>query len=223
MTHSPRADVPPEARRGSDAGPEQWLELPGWRKPLDTLLVLAVTFSAAWLGLVVIPAAANDGETPVADETVVASAPTADETTDPGQWVAGPVYTGGPAAAAPTTAAATERGGRRPRPLRRRGTRTASRAEADDVAGRAPVDGAAASATPASAGRPRRRWRPPRRRRRPRPSAAHHDATTTRATTTEPPSSSTETTTTDSTTSDHDQRPRTTDHHATATAAGVRR
>lgn len=105
MTKSPPARRGSRARRGTDAGPEQWLELPGWRKPLDALLALAVTFSAAWLGLVVIPAAANGSDTTIADEPVDASGPTAEPTPDLSQWMAGPTYTGGPAV--PTTALAT--------------------------------------------------------------------------------------------------------------------
>jgi hypothetical protein len=102
---SPPGRRDPRSRRTTGPGPDQWLQLPRWRAPLDTLLVLAVAFSAAWLGLVVIPAAANSGQTPVAeqaDDTVRdPSPPAADETTDPSQWIAGPVYTGAPAA--PTT------------------------------------------------------------------------------------------------------------------------
>ena len=102
MTRSPAGRRAP---RSSGAGPDEWLEVPGWRRPVDTLLVLAVTFATAWVGLVVIPAAANsdsgvtDKVTPTEND---ASPPTADPTQDPGQWFAGPVYTGGPAA--PTTA-----------------------------------------------------------------------------------------------------------------------
>ena len=108
MTHSPPGRRAARKRSAAGAGPEQWLELPGWRKPLDALLVLAVTFSVAWLGLVVVPAAVNGAETPIAEEadTDAAPAPTADETTDPGQWIAGPDFTGAPVA--PTQALATE-------------------------------------------------------------------------------------------------------------------
>jgi hypothetical protein len=105
VTKSPPARRGGRSRRGADAGPEQWLELAGWRKPLDALLALAVTFSAAWLGLVVIPAAANGSDTTIADEPVDASGPTADPTTDLSEWVAGPVYTGAPTP--PTTELAT--------------------------------------------------------------------------------------------------------------------
>jgi hypothetical protein len=105
VTKSPPARRGGRSRRGADAGPEQWLELAGWRKPLDALLALAVTFSAAWLGLVVIPAAANGSDTTIADEPVDASGPTAKPTPDLSEWVAGPSYTGAPAP--PTTALAT--------------------------------------------------------------------------------------------------------------------
>jgi hypothetical protein len=98
----------PAGRRAPRTGgptPEQWLEVPGWRRPVDTLLVLAVTFATAWVGLVVIPAAANNDTTTVTDRSPDtendAAPPTVDPTTDPSQWFAGPVYTGGPAA--PTT------------------------------------------------------------------------------------------------------------------------
>jgi hypothetical protein len=105
VAKSPSARRGGRSRRGADAGPEQWLELAGWRKPLDALLALAVTFSAAWLGLVVIPAAANGSDTTIADEPVDASGPTAKPTPDLSEWVAGPSYTGAPAT--PTTALAT--------------------------------------------------------------------------------------------------------------------
>jgi hypothetical protein len=107
VTHSPPGRRAPRARAASGAGPEQWLELPGWRRPLDTLLVLAVTFSAAWLGLVVIPAAANDGETPAAEKTAVASPSSADAPATPtvAETVAEAVAEA--VAAATTTATAT--------------------------------------------------------------------------------------------------------------------
>jgi len=103
MTRSPAGRRAP---RAGGPGPEEWLELPGWRRPVDTLLVLAVTFATAWVGLVVIPAAANSGSTPVADRTTHtvsdAAPPTAGPSQDPSQWIAGPVYTGD--AAIPTAA-----------------------------------------------------------------------------------------------------------------------
>ena len=93
------------AARTGGASPDEWLEVPGWRRPVDTLLVLAVTFATAWVGLVVIPAAANNDTPAVTDRTPQtdndAAPPTAGPSQDPSQWFAGPVYTGGPAA--PTT------------------------------------------------------------------------------------------------------------------------
>lgn len=101
MAHSPAGR---RARRTANGPtPEQWLELPGWRRPVDTLLVLAVTFATAWVGLVVIPAATNSRPPTVTDraDSAPATSTSAHRTTDPGAWFAGPVYTGGPAA--PTT------------------------------------------------------------------------------------------------------------------------
>jgi hypothetical protein len=98
------------APRTGGASPDEWLEVPGWRRPLDTLLVLAVTFATAWVGLVVIPAAANSDSSTVTDRPHSendASPPTADPTQDPRQWLAGPAYTGGPAAPATEQAVAT--------------------------------------------------------------------------------------------------------------------
>jgi len=97
MVRSPRG----RHRRTGDPTREQWLQVPGWRGPVDTLLVLAVTFATAWVGLVVISAAANDDATTVTANTHGASSPTVDPTTDPSQGFAGPVSTGRPAA--PTT------------------------------------------------------------------------------------------------------------------------
>jgi len=97
MVRSPRG----RHRRTGDPTREQWLQVPGWRGPVDTLLVLAVTFATAWVGLVVISAAANDDATTVTANTHDASPPTVDPTTDPSPWIAGPVSTGRPAA--PTT------------------------------------------------------------------------------------------------------------------------
>lgn len=96
------------SRRG-DPGADQWLELPGWRRPLDALLVLAVAFSAAWIGLVVIPAAAHDSQATIAGKSAGnvrhADSPATHESADPSTWMAGPVYTGAPAA--PSTQATT--------------------------------------------------------------------------------------------------------------------
>src|SRR5690349_7878963 len=101
MTQSPPGRRAPRSRRAVGADPEKWLEVPGWRKPLDTLLALVVT-----------PAAANVDRSPepqAAPETTHhSSAPVADATTDPSQWIAGPVYTGGPAAPTSQVFAAAE-------------------------------------------------------------------------------------------------------------------
>lgn len=47
-------------RRGESIS-AQWLALPGWRKPLDTLIALGVVGAAAWLVLLVGPASMNPG------------------------------------------------------------------------------------------------------------------------------------------------------------------
>jgi hypothetical protein len=96
----------PAGRRAPGTGgasPDQWLEVPGWRGPLDTLIVLAVILAGVWVGLVVIPSAANSDQPAVTDRTTQddASPPTAVPSQDPSQWIAGPVYIGGPAG--PTT------------------------------------------------------------------------------------------------------------------------
>jgi hypothetical protein len=101
VVQSPPGRRPRPSGRGSAQGREQWLELPGWRQPLDTLLVLAVTFSVAWVALVVIPAGPSGGERTAVEGAVAVQetdAPAADPTTDPSQWIAGPFYTGAPAA-----------------------------------------------------------------------------------------------------------------------------
>jgi hypothetical protein len=99
MTRSPAGRRAP---RAGGPGPDEWLEVPGWRRPVDTLLVLAVTFATAWVGLVVIPAAAHSDSTQVQNPTTHtendASPPTAGPSRDPSQWFAGPVYTGEPPA-----------------------------------------------------------------------------------------------------------------------------
>lgn len=94
--------------RTGDASPDQWLEVPGWRGPLDTLLVLAVTFAGVWAGLVVIPEAANSHQTTVTDGTPHPENDASPPTAGPSQWFAGPVYTGGPAAPTPQRAVATQ-------------------------------------------------------------------------------------------------------------------
>jgi hypothetical protein len=195
VAKSPSARRGGRSRRGADAGPEQWLELAGWRKPLDALLALAVTFSAAWLGLVVIPAAANGSDTTIADEPVDASGPTAKPTPDLSEWVAGPSYTGAPAP--PTTALATTvetvaapaTQARQPAP-RVTPRRTTSRAVPRTTAPRttaAPVAPAVAAATTAA----------PPTTETPATSAVLTTSETATSTTTETSSSSSETTTTE--------------------------
>jgi hypothetical protein len=194
VTKSPPARRGGRSRGGADAGPEQWLELAGWRKPLDALLALAVTFSAAWLGLVVIPAAANGSDTTIADEPVDASGPTAKPTPDLSEWMAGPTYTGAPAV--PTTALATTAevvaaaDTQLPPAPRAAPRRTSSRAVPRTTAPRttaAPVAPAVAAATTAA----------PPTTETPATSAVLTTSETATSTTTETSSSSSETTTTE--------------------------
>jgi hypothetical protein len=187
----------PAGRRAPRAGgrtTDQWLEVPGWRRPVDTLLVLAVTFATAWVGLVVIPAAANSDSGTVTDRTPTendASPPTADPTQDPSQWFAGPVYTGGPAASTTAQAVATQAVVlEQPKPAPRAAPKRTTTHAAPRTTPRLPAPTTTVAAAAAAAGPP---------------SVLTTTTTPTATTTSEPPptspSSVSQTTTTSSTTS----------------------
>jgi hypothetical protein len=102
VAHKPAGRGNPRTRANRARTADQWLQLPGWRRPLDAVFVFALVAGIAWLVLVTIPAAANRGPDAVlADEST--STTSADEREpapdDPGtsdEWVAGPLYTGAP-------------------------------------------------------------------------------------------------------------------------------
>ena len=96
MTKSPAGRRPRTGSRTTD----QWLELPGWRRPVDTLLVLGATVATVWMGLAVLPAAAHSVGAAIENWYThmdqYTSPPAAGPAQDPGAWIAGPAYPGGP-------------------------------------------------------------------------------------------------------------------------------
>lgn len=137
MAHKPAGRGNPRTRANRARTADQWLELPGWRRPLDAVFAFVLVAGIAWLVLVTIPAAADRAPDAVlADDSTSTTAvdDRESEPDDPGtsdEWVAGPVYTGAPptpeppavvpvadSAARPAVAGASSRGVARVTPSR---------------------------------------------------------------------------------------------------------
>jgi len=157
----------PRTRANRARTADQWLELPGWRRPLDAVFVFALVAGIAWLVLVTIPAAANRSpEAALADEGTSTTSEDADREAvqdeaeapvDDDQWVAGPVYNGPPpapepqavvpvenaAGARPAVAGASSRGAARVTP-----SRTAAKTSARTTAPAPPAGSVPTVTTP---------------------------------------------------------------------------